>query len=57
MEEVTRNLTVKWNQSPEKAARREGKIREAFPEARIEGYEPLIEAMSNQWLFVRRRSL
>lgn len=47
MEEVTRNLTVKWNQSPEKAARRESKIREAFPEAWVEGYEPLIEAMSN----------
>jgi len=47
MDEVTQNLIGKWNQPPEKAARRAGKIREAFPEAWVEGYEPLIEAMGN----------
>jgi len=47
MEEVTRNLVIKWEKSPEKAARRESKLREAFPEAWVEGYEPLIEVMQN----------
>jgi predicted nucleic acid-binding protein len=47
MEEVTRNLIVKWAKSPEKAAYREGKLREVFPEALVEGYEPLIEVMQN----------
>lgn len=47
MEEVNRNLITKWGKSPDKAAWREGKLREAFPEAWVEGYEPLIQLMQN----------
>jgi hypothetical protein len=47
MKEVTGNLTIKWKKSPEKAAYREDKLRETFPDAWVEGYEPLIEVMQN----------
>ena len=47
MAEVTSNLIGKWKHSPEKASRRAGRIREAFPEASVEGYEPFIQAVNN----------
>jgi predicted nucleic acid-binding protein len=45
--EVTRNRIQKWNMPLEKARRREGELRRHFPEAWIEGFEPLIEVMTN----------
>lgn len=47
MDEVTRNLVAKWEMAPEKARRREEELRRHFPEAWVEGYEPLIDAMTN----------
>jgi predicted nucleic acid-binding protein len=47
MDEVTRNLIQKWNMTQEKARRRESELRRHFPEAWIEGFEPLIDAMTN----------
>jgi predicted nucleic acid-binding protein len=47
MDEVTRNLIQKWNMPPEKAQRRESELRRHFPEAWVEGFEALIEAMTN----------
>jgi predicted nucleic acid-binding protein len=47
MEEVTRNLVAKWDMAPGTARRREEELRQHFPEAWVEGYEPLIEAMTN----------
>lgn len=47
MDEVTRNLIAKWDVAPEKARRREAELRRHFPEAWVEGYEPLIDAMTN----------
>jgi predicted nucleic acid-binding protein len=48
MDEVTRNLVQKWNMPPEKAQRRESELRRHFPEAWVEGFEPLIDAMINE---------
>ena len=45
--EVTRNLTGRWNKTPEQAKKREDAMREAFPEAQVAGYEHLIPAMTN----------
>jgi predicted nucleic acid-binding protein len=47
MDEVTRNLVKKWNMEPEKARRREEELRRHFPEAWVEGFEPLINVMTN----------
>jgi predicted nucleic acid-binding protein len=47
MAEVSRNLQQKWNKTREQAERREKVLREHFPEAWVEGYEPLISAMTN----------
>src|SRR5262249_14096381 len=47
LDEVTRNLIEKWSMEPEKARRREDAIRRHFPEALVEGFEPLIDAMMN----------
>jgi hypothetical protein len=47
MDEVTRNLISKFGMPPEKAQRRERELRRHFPEAWIEGFEGLIEGMSN----------
>ena len=47
MDEVTRNLIAKWDMAPEKARQREEELRRHFPEAWVEGYEPLIDAMTN----------
>ena len=47
MQEVTRNLIGKLHVEPAKAQRREKEIRRHFPEAWVEGFEPLIEAMTN----------
>lgn len=47
IDEVTRNLITKWDMAPEQARRRESELRRHFPEAWVEGYEPLIEAMTN----------
>jgi len=47
MDEVTRNLIAKWDMAPEKARQRAEELRRHFPEAWVEDYEPLIEAMTN----------
>ncbi|MFN0167138.1 MAG: PIN domain-containing protein [Bryobacteraceae bacterium] len=47
MNEVPRKLVGKWGMPPEKARRREDELRRHFPEAWVEGYEPLINAMTN----------
>jgi predicted nucleic acid-binding protein len=46
MDEVTRNLVKKWNMEPQKARRREEELRRHFPEAWVEGFEPLINLMT-----------
>jgi hypothetical protein len=45
--EVTRNLIGKFKMDPAKASRREEEIRRHFPEAWVEGFEPLIDVMTN----------
>jgi predicted nucleic acid-binding protein len=45
--EVERNLVEKFSVTPEKASRRIGHMRAAFPTALVEGYETLVPAMSN----------
>ncbi|MBI4875278.1 MAG: PIN domain-containing protein [Acidobacteria bacterium] len=47
MEEVTRNLIAKWGMAPEKAHRRVEELRRHFPEAWVEGSEPIIGVMTN----------
>jgi predicted nucleic acid-binding protein len=47
MDEVTRNLIAKWQLEPEKARRREMQLRRHFPEAWVEGFEALTDAMTN----------
>ncbi len=47
MDEVTRNLIAKWDMTPEKAQRREHELHRHFPEAWVEGFEPLVGAMTN----------
>ena len=47
MDEVTRNLIAKWDMAPEKARRREEELHLHFPESWVQGYEPLIDAMTN----------
>jgi predicted nucleic acid-binding protein len=47
MDEVTRNLIAKWDMAPEKTRHREEELRRHFPEAWVEDYEPLIDAMTN----------
>ncbi len=48
MDEVRRNLIAKWNMPDAKAHRREQEIRRHFPEAIVDGFEPLIEIMTNE---------
>jgi predicted nucleic acid-binding protein len=47
MNEVTRNLIAKWGMPADKAHRREAEIRRHFPEAWVEGFEPMVELMTN----------
>lgn len=48
MAEVARNLRHNpWNKSAEQVQRREEALRAHFPEAWVEGYEPLIDLMQN----------
>jgi predicted nucleic acid-binding protein len=47
MDEVTRNLIQKWDLEPEKARRREHEISRHYPEASVEGFEPLMAVMTN----------
>jgi len=47
MDEMTRNLIARWGMAPEKARRREGELRRHFPEAWVEGFEPIIDVMTN----------
>jgi predicted nucleic acid-binding protein len=47
MDEVTRNLIAKWDLPAAKAARREAELRRHFPEAWVEGFEPLVAEMKN----------
>jgi len=48
MEEVSRNLATKWGLSAKKVERRQGRLRTAFPEAWVTGYEGLIPSMRNE---------
>jgi predicted nucleic acid-binding protein len=48
MDEVTRSLIQKWKMSTEKAQRRERELRRHFPEAWVEGYEALVDVMTNE---------
>ena len=47
MEEVTRNLIAKWGMPVDKARKREDEIRRSFPEARVEGFQTLVDVMTN----------
>jgi hypothetical protein len=48
MDEVFRSLMgPPWNKTKEQAERRESALRAHFPEAWVEGYEPLIDLMRN----------
>ncbi len=47
LNEVERNLITKFNVEPEKASRRLNRMRSAFPNAMVEGYEDLVAAMTN----------
>ena len=47
LEELKRNLVETLHLTPQQAAHREAEMRKAFPEACVEGYEPLIESMTN----------
>jgi predicted nucleic acid-binding protein len=47
MDEVMRNLIGKWRMHVDKARRREEEIRRYFPEAFVEGFELLVESMTN----------
>ena len=47
MEDVTRNLIARWGMPVDKARRREDEIRRSFPEARVEGFQTLIDMMTN----------
>jgi len=46
MDEVTRNLIAKWEMAPRRRASG-GRTAPTLSEAWVEGYEPLIEAMTN----------
>ena len=46
LEEVQRNLIAKRNVPPEKAIRRVNRMRSAFPNALVEGYEDLTTSMT-----------
>jgi predicted nucleic acid-binding protein len=45
--EVTRTLLGKFGRSPAKVAYRELRMRASFPDAIVQGYEPLISTMEN----------
>ena len=47
MDEVTRNLTAKLGMAPEKARRREVELGRHFSEAWVQGFEPIIDVMTN----------
>lgn len=47
IEEVTRNLISWWDMPPEKALRRAAELRRHFPEAWVEGFEKLVDVMTN----------
>jgi predicted nucleic acid-binding protein len=47
LDEVERNLVAKIGLTADKAARRVGMMREAFPDALVTGYAPLIPSMTN----------
>jgi predicted nucleic acid-binding protein len=48
LREVTKNMIAKLNKTPEQAARRESVLRQHFPESLVEGYGPLMAAMTNE---------
>jgi predicted nucleic acid-binding protein len=47
MDEVTRNLIAKWDMPAGRARRREDELRRHFPEAWVDGFEPLIDGLKN----------
>jgi hypothetical protein len=47
MDEVTHSLIGKWKMPPERAQGRQSELRRHFPEAWVEGFEPLVDAMMN----------
>ncbi len=48
MDEVTRTLIGKWELRQDAARRREDEIRRHFPEAFVEGFEALLNRMTNE---------
>jgi predicted nucleic acid-binding protein len=44
---MTRNLISWWDMPPEKALRRAAELRRHFPEAWVEGFEKLVDVMTN----------
>ncbi len=53
MAEVSRDLVHKWNKTPQQAEVREKALREHFPEAWVEEYEPFVSLITND-RFIRR---
>jgi hypothetical protein len=47
MDEVTRTLVAKWAMDLPKVRRREEALRRHFPEAWVEGFEPIVDSMTN----------
>ena len=47
MDEVTRNLIAKWEMAPGESPPAGGRTAPSLPEAWVEGYEPFIDAMTN----------
>lgn len=47
IEEVSRNLVLKFNKTMAQAVHRETELKKAFPEAWVEGYLPLVAQMNN----------
>jgi predicted nucleic acid-binding protein len=50
MEEVTRNLIIRWNKTPAQATRRHAALKQAFPEAWVDdGYKSITALMTNDF--------
>ena len=47
IKEVSRNLVLKFNKTMAQAVHPETELKKAFPEARVEGYLPLVAQMNN----------
>jgi predicted nucleic acid-binding protein len=47
LDEVSRNLSTKWNMPDDKVERRENALRSYFPEAMVDGFDSLVDLMTN----------